>query len=123
VDLDQLVLNSMKIVLRNEYSVTMPKVFITEIDFNIEEFLKDSEIHDEDDLRYRLEDLIWDANYQYFDNGDEDIENDDLETFIENINELVEKYSYLIITELKETCCNSATEESNFCNICGKKLK
>jgi hypothetical protein len=112
----------MRVVLKNEYSIQVPKVFVTEVEVNIEEWLKDYVFNDEGDLRYRLEDLIWDIEYECFAEGDTDIENDDLETFIENMDELVEKYSYLIVPEPEQSCCEKASQGSNFCNTCGKKL-
>lgn len=117
--------NKMEIKLRNTYSITEPKEFLTSFDFDVENYLKDKNISDKDDLRYTLEDIVWEDNshYQYYAKGDEDKENDDVEVFIENLDELVEQYSYLIVPPLEPTCCDDAPFGSTYCNTCGKKLK
>ena len=112
----------MEIKIRNAYSIIEPKEFFTSFEFDVESYLKDKEISDKDDLRYLLDNIIWedDVQYELYAEGDVDKETADLKIFFENLDELVEQYSYLIVPLPKKTGCDVAPWGSTYC---GKKLK
>jgi len=119
----------MIVKIKSRYTIQLNKLFNTDIEFDIEEFIKDNDI----DIysNYELESFIQDyINYHV--NKDllydpEDLEDTDEYPELEflNLDELVKQYSYLIKKrELKiVNCCDDAKfNEQNYCPECGKKI-
>lgn len=101
---------------------------IVEIPFS-EELLKqnndDLEIYSKDDLEgyiydYFNENEDYNFLYNYLSKEEQKYYYDDLDCEeIFDLDELIEKYSYLIEEQI--LCCS--TQTGNYCSICGKKLK
>lgn len=112
-----------KIIVR--YKVPIYK----EISFNVElskleEYLKDGLIFDKDDLSTTIQEYFEyesDIRTQFYDSEPDFIDNTQ-ELIVEDLKELIEKYSYLI-KEKEENICCIQNKGSNYCSICGKKLK
>ena len=77
-------------------------------------------------LNYITEYVTWN-NFEACFNSEEDFENyleDSSEIAINNLNELVEHFSYLIKNfELSNCCKISLNNNFNYCSTCGTKLK
>lgn len=88
---------------------------------NLESFLSKQHIFCKNDLEDFIYNAIW-ANffgYELIAEEDKNTYNDYIDEIeIENIEELIKKYSYLI---KEAACCDS--ENGNYCSKCGKKLK
>ena len=103
---------------------------LVEISSNFEKYIEDNEIniycvHDLENFFRDYVRFNYDNNFlfNYLSEKEQDDFNDDLEAEILNMDELVEKYSYLIKTsEISKAynCCSQYT--TNYCPECGNQL-
>lgn len=119
----------MKLQIKNEYEISVTKVFNAEIDFDIEKYIKEYEIEipSKEDLeeilvdfpRYSYDDILMDKedylSGAYLEGTGE--------ITITNLEELVEYYSYLIVPIKILSCCERAADrDSIYCPVCGSKI-
>jgi len=116
----------MKIAVTNEYQVLLNKTFNGFIEFDIENYIEENELEitDEWDLKNYIEDFTLDNNDNLYNPEDlNDIFDTDTDNLtIDNLDELIEEYRYLI-KEVESICCNNNDPGYTYCPICGKKLK
>lgn len=114
----------MKVIIKTPYTVIDKKISEVVVDdSNFLDYIKNSDIYDKNDLEQSLiEYFVYDDNFELFPNIDDadDYLYDDFEICC--LDELVEKYSYLIKEEEEKICCIQ-NKGSNYCSVCGKKLK
>lgn len=115
----------MKVKLTKEYNVITYKKVDLIID-NLED-LKDYIINNKPTSKKELEIIIEDYFHYFHCEADIDVPigsdetfYDDLDMTINNLDDVVEHYSYMINPE-EETCCSG--QEGRYCSNCGKKLK
>lgn len=115
----------MKVTIKTPYTVLETKVSIKEFDDNgLKEYLENDTIYSEDELTGLIIDFfIWEGDFDLMDGINDYEECDRFSVEIVNLEELIEKYSYLI-KDLPEIpmCCGEKIR-TNYCPNCGKKLK
>lgn len=114
----------MKVKIKNTYKIWVEKEFENETEVDLLNYLEDCTLTSEEDLIECIcEYILWDDNH---DLNITDISDDEFLLYddskdniiITNLDEIVEKYKYLI---KEESCCDNET--GNYCSTCGKKLK
>lgn len=115
----------MKVKIKNTYKIWVEKEFENETEVDLLNYLEDCTLTSEEDLTECVyEFILWDDNHDLNItdiNDDEFLLYDDSKDniIITNLDEIVEKYKYLIKEE--ESCCDNET--GNYCSTCGKKLR
>ena len=119
----------MKIEIKGTYEVASIKTEQKILDVDLDQYFKDLKednilIESEEELKEYIDDhLRWDLDSTIILPEDEANYLDDSEKYeIVNMDEIVEKYSHIIVKG-QVVCCNNHDSGYNYCPICGKKLK
>ena len=116
----------MKVTIKTPYTVLVPisEVSVKEFDDDgLKEYLETDTIYSEDELTGLIIDFfIWEGDLDLVDNPNCD-GYDTSSVEIVNLEQLIEKYSYLIKDLPKTPTCCGEQIKTNYCPNCGKKLK
>lgn len=113
----------MEVTIKTPYRITVERTSIkTFDDSGFVEYVKDWIFRCNSDLEEAIYEYFLYTDFILVDEDCDDILEDFIE--IDELNELVEKYSYLIKEDNEESiiCC-SLPRTSNYCPNCGTKLK
>lgn len=117
----------MKINIISTFSIEVEKKIEATLEFPVDRFLeyvgKDNRVKSKEDIlsdvKFFLQEESTDEMYKIF-YGNEDPISDTSISVIDFETTLLPLFEYMIVGDV---CCVNAPSESNYCNICGKKLK
>lgn len=112
--------------IRTTYQIEQFKAHEQDVDIDLLTYLLKirNDIESEDDLEDFIKDYInWFCDIAFVPEIDQECVTDDPYVTVENMQELIDAYKYLIIKKEEPTCCEKSSNKNFvYCSQCGTKL-